>query len=196
MYYVIALLCLLTLPLHAQTKVAGLGNYQIDVTSPDALNPANFREMEKANAKGTLTLACPHIRTFASGGLEIMGVTFTNLYLFFYDNKLFRISCDYTPAIEQAFVRAYGKGTSSPQSKLTFCDESKDKNMLLKGEIWENGDILTLAIHAKGYNSDCKQEDFNRLIIHSKELAELTSECELQDDEPLIDEFYNLINGR
>ncbi|GAB3987801.1 hypothetical protein GCM10028807_09110 [Spirosoma daeguense] len=196
MYYVILLFCLLALPLRAQPNVTGLGAYRIDVTTPDSLNSAKFRELEKANAKGTLTLSCSHIRTFASGGVEIGGVTFTNLYLFFYDDKLFRISCDYNADIERAFVKKHGKGVASPESRLTFCDQSTDKSMLLKGEIWENGDILTLAVHAKGFNSDCQQEEFNRLIISNQQMAELSSECELQDADPFLDEFYNVINGR
>ncbi|MVM30493.1 hypothetical protein GO755_10650 [Spirosoma sp. HMF4905] len=194
MRYLIFLLTLLVSDLYAQPKLTGLGQFIIGITTPDSLANVDIKELEQSYVKGTLALPCTHIRAFASNKATIDGLPVTNLSLFFYDNKLFRISCDYTDELQKVFSQQYGKGTLRPTTHLTFCDKGKDRSMLVWGEIWQNKDILALALHAKGYNADCQLEQLVRLTITSQEMSTLSSDCELRNSGPFAEEFEEVLN--
>ncbi|MVM39377.1 hypothetical protein GO730_20365 [Spirosoma sp. HMF3257] len=129
--YLILLIVLLPTLCSAQLKIFGLGRYRIEVTTPDSL-PSDFSEDEPSYVKGTIALPCTHIRTFSSLTTEVAGVSVVNLCLAFYDNKLFKITCDYSAKLEEVFSRTYGKGVAEPTRRFSFCD--KNRPMLLWGK--------------------------------------------------------------
>ena len=190
------ILFILLLPFvsNAQVKLTGLGEYVIGVTTPDSISTTDFKEQEQAYAKGTVALPCNHIRIVKAATKTVEGISITNLALIFYDGKLFKITCTYTDELQRTFPLKYGKGSARPQSSVSFCGQGKNKTMLLRGEVWQNEDILALVIHAQGYNADCQQERVNRLTIGSQRVSALASDCELQSVDPFSDEFDDLIN--
>ena len=179
---------------HAQSNVVGLGPYIIGVTTPDSVNSIDFKEQEQAYVKGTLTLPCTHIRSFKSGRLKVSGLLIDNLSLFFYDNRLFKLTCTYSPELKAAFLAKYGRGIAKPIRYVQYCVQKKDTPLVLRGEAWQNVDVLALAIHWKGYNSDCQQEEANRLTIFSQTILALASDCDLQTTDPFVEAFETRLN--
>jgi hypothetical protein len=197
MRYVVLLFGLLsTYDSIAQSTLTGLSGYILGRTTPDSLNQSEFSELEQAYVKGTIALPCAHIRTFKAVRAKVDVFEVNNLLLFFYDNHLFKISCDYSDALQRAFVQQHGQGKSQPNSRFTFCAQGSDKSMAIWGEVWQNGDIQALAVHAKGYNADCQPEETNQLVIKSQQLMDLASDCELPSLHPAVDEFDKAVNGR
>ncbi|MFD2936570.1 hypothetical protein [Spirosoma flavum] len=196
MKYGILLLCLSAYHIHAQSRVSGLGEYMIGVTTPDSLKGIDFKEEGQAYVKGTLTLPCTHIRIFKASKVEIKGVFVANFSLFFYDNLLFKLSCDYSDELKKSFVLNYGEGVPSLQSSIPICTKEKGKPMLIWSETWRNNGVLAIVVHAKGYNDDCVMEQITRLSIASQQVSALTSDCELIDSHSFVEEFANLLNGR
>jgi hypothetical protein len=191
MYY--AFLCLLFLPWRAgvSPNVDGLGRYLIGVTSPESLDRSVFKEEDQVYVKGTLTLACPHIRVFKVPTAEVADIRVNNLSLAFYDNQLFAISCDYSPALKNAFVAKHGNGNPLSKINLSLCLSRQDKPQQAGGDRWKNGDILAMAIRVEGYNSDCRPEEGDWLLIASQRVSALSSECDLGSRQDLYDRLSN-----
>lgn len=186
-----ALLFILVIPALglAQSNVTGLGNYVIGITTPDSLNRTAFREEEQSYVKGTIALPCAHIRTFTASTLTIAGVAVTNIVLFFYDNTLFRIFCDYNDSLNVSFLKQHGPGIRQPVSRFQFCPNEKAKPLLMWGETWPGADILALVVYRKGYTTECKREEGARLVIASQRISALSSDCDLKPADPFIDAF-------
>lgn len=193
MKHLILIVLLLPAISQAQPGLSGLGRYILGVTTPDSLDRIDFKEEEQAYAKGTLTLPCSHIRTFTSRSVQSAGVALTNLSLFFYEDTLFRIACDYSDELQEGFTLTYGQGTPRPNTTLLFCDQGQDKTMLIKGEVWQNGDIFALAAQAEGYDADCQMQQVSQLIIANQQITALTSECALQNDDSFSEEFDEMM---
>lgn len=192
MYYVF--LYLLFLPYRASIlpQVDGLGSYLIGVTTPESLAGSAFREEDQTYAKGTLTLVCSHIRVFKAPAVEVEGIRVNNLSLTFYDNQLFAISCDYSPALMNAFVVKHGKGDLLSKISLSQCVKRQDKPLVIGGENWKNGDIQAVAVRMEGYTSYCRQEEDAWLMIASQRVIALSSDCDLGSRQDLYD---RLIDG-
>ena len=186
-----ALLIILVLPTlsKAQPNVTGLGKYVIGITTPDSLNRTAFREEEQSYVKGTIALPCSHIRTFTASTLTIAGVSVTNIVLFFYDDTLFKISCDYSDLLQAAFLKQHGPGGRQPVSRFQFCPKGNDTPMLMWGVRWSGVDILALVVYRKGYTADCNREEGARLVIANQRIAALSSDCDLKPADPLVDAF-------
>lgn len=179
MYYVFLYLLFLPYQASVPPKVDGLGSYLIGVTTPESLDKVAFWEADQIYAKGTLTLACPHIRVFKASVVAIDGIRVSNLSLAFYDNQLFAISCDYSPALMNAFVGKHGKGHILSKISLSQCAKRQDKPLIIGGENWKSGDIQAVALQTEGYTADCRQEESAWLMIASQRIITLSSECDL-----------------
>ncbi|SFE76403.1 hypothetical protein [Spirosoma endophyticum] len=190
------LLVFLVLPAsgYPQSQLVGLGRYVIGVTTPDSLNSTDFQEQEQAYVKGTLTLPCTHIRSFKSNKVQGADVLTTNLLLLFYDNKLFKLICDYPDELKAAFLAKNGNGISRPARHVQVGVKNKSTSLVLTGEVWQNADIEVLAVHYKGDKADYQIEETDRLMIASKTISALASDCDLQNVEPLIEEFDKMLN--
>lgn len=186
-----ALLIILVLPTlsKAQPNVTGLGKYVIGSTTPDSLNRAEFTEEEESYVKGTIALPCSHIRTFTADTLTITGIPVTNLVLVFYDETLFKISCDYSNSLGATFLKQYRPGVRKTVKSFLLCTKESDKPLLLWGETWPGVDTTTLVVYRKGYTADCKLEEGVRLIIANQRIAALSSDCDLKPADPVIDAF-------
>jgi len=193
MYYVFLYLLFLPYQASVPPKVDGLGNDLIGVTTPKSLGRHIFREEDQVYAKGTLTLACPHIRVFKAPAVDIEGIRVSNLSLAFYDNKLFVISCDYSPALMNAFVSKHGKGDLLSKISLSQCATRQDKPLMIGGENWKSGDIQAVAVQMEGYTADCRQEEGTWLMIASQRIRALSSECDLGTRQDLSD---RLVDGQ
>lgn len=176
----------------APPDVVGLGQYSIGVTTPELLNKTVFEE-HQAYAKGTLALVCSHIRLFSARTAEVDGIRINNLSLAFYDSKLFTISCDYTPALQSAFVEKHGQGDLLSPIRSWSCIKGQDKPLVIGGKSWKNGDIQAVAVQVEGYNADCRLEDAVWLIIGSQRVISLSSDCDLGNRSYLCD---RLVNGQ
>lgn len=185
------LLFALVLPVRdkAPSNVIGLGDYRIGITTSESLNRANFTEEEPSYVKGTIALPCTHIQTFRSAMVTIAGVPVANVVLTFYDNTLFRISCDYSDSLKAAFLEKHGPGVVKPMSRFQFCPEKKDKLLLMWGESWPGVDTVALVVHRKGYTADCRLEEGVRLTIVGKRMLALSSDCDVKPADPFTDEF-------
>jgi hypothetical protein len=191
MHYLLLYLLFLSYWSGVTPKVAGLGSYSIGITTPESLDKAVFREEEQVYAKGTLTLACAHIRLFKAPWLDVEGMRVTHVSLAFYDNKLFAISCDYSPALKNAFVGKHGQGSHLSNVSLLQCINRQDKPLLIRGASWTNGDIQAAAIRVEGYNSDCRQEESDWLMIASQRVIALSSDCDLGSRPYLYDRLLD-----
>lgn len=173
----------------AQSNVTGLGKYVIGITTPDSLNRSEFTEEEQSYVKGTIALPCSHIRTFTSALVTIADAPVANVVLVFYDDTLFKISCDYSAPLKAAFVKQHGPGIARPVSRFQFCTTEKQIPLLLWGESWPGVDVRTLVVHRKGYTADCKWEEGARLTIVSQPILALSSDCDLKPTDPFVEEF-------
>ncbi|CAN5117864.1 hypothetical protein BH09BAC4_BH09BAC4_17630 [soil metagenome] len=190
------LLALLVLPAlgYSQSQLVGLGRYVIGVTKPDSLSSTDFQEQEQAYVKGTLTLPCTHIRSFKSNKVQVADVLTTNLLLVFYDNKLFKLICDYRDELKATFLAKNGKGISRPARYVQVGVRNKSTSLILTGEVWQNADIDALAVHYEGDKTDSRIEEADRLMIASKPISALASDCDLLNADPLMEEFDRMLN--
>lgn len=189
MKYVLLFVLVLPQLSRAQSRVAGLGNYRIGITTPDSLNRTQFKEVDQSYVKGTIALPCTHIRTFTSATVTIAGILVTNLALVFYDNRLAKLACDYGDSLKMAFAARYGPGVHQPVSHLQLCTKENATPLLMWGESWPGDDILPLVVYRRGYTADCKPEEGARLTIGSRKMAALFSECDVKPADPLTEEF-------
>ncbi|GAA4455083.1 hypothetical protein GCM10023189_22480 [Nibrella saemangeumensis] len=188
MKYLILMLALLPCRLQAQSTLVGLGDFIIGVTSPDSLGRLPFTEQELVVLKGTVAFPCEHIRVFTADSLVVGGLPITNLSLVFYEDQLFRITCDYTDRLQKAFIAEHGKGTLRPASILSLCTGEAGKRMRIETESWRDGDIVAQATHASGHNADCEEEQSFSLTIASVPVMAISSECNLED----LDLYFDL----
>ncbi|GAB3539902.1 hypothetical protein [Spirosoma fluminis] len=175
-----------------QPGITGLGKLRIGITTSDSLNLTVFKKEEQSYVKGTLALPCDHIQTFTSPKVEADGTTITNVVLYFYDNKLFRISCDYTNALKEAFGAQYKAGTHTPATTFQLC-ATANRSLVASAETWTNADIIALVVYKKGYNASCEPEDGATLTILSLDASDLSSECALRNSDPLTDEYIDAL---
>ena len=183
-------LFLLPYPLYSQSSGAGLGPFRIGMTTPDALPQSGFQEQELVVVKGTLALPCTNIRVFKADTIEIQGILITPLFLVFYENRLYRITCEFAEPLQTVFVAQYGKGQKRPTRHLALCDQSEAKRLVLESESWQLGDCVALAIRAVGTNARCEPEQRARLTIASPSVAALTSECDLEHLDAYFEEIW------
>ena len=182
MNYLLLLILVLPQFSKAQSNVTGVGHFIIGLTTPDSLNPAEFNEQEQAYVKGTIALPCSHIRSFTSTKTTIAGSSVTNVVLVFYDNRLFKLACDYNQPLRATFTQQYGSGVVKPTSHFQLCPAAKDKPLSLWGEAWPSGDIAVLVVYRNGYTAECRWETGARLTIWSQQRSALCSECDLHPD--------------
>lgn len=170
---------------NAQLPIVGLGPYRIGITTPDSIQHQGFQESE-LYVKGTIALPCAHVRAFTVNSIEVAGIVVTNLSLYFYDNKLFKLSCSYNEALNNTFVAAYGNGTPKPNVSLFLCARQP---LSIWGEAWQNGDLLAMAVHQEGLDRDCQPTQEARLTIASQSFSALSSDCGLDTGPSLVEEF-------
>lgn len=189
MKYVLLFAVVLPALSQAQSKVTGLGNYRIGITTSDSLSRTAFKEEDQSYVKGTIALPCTHIRTFTAATAKMAGTTVTNLVLVFYDNRLFRLSCDYSDSLKVAFTARHGPGVRKPVSSFQLCTRQKDKPLLLWDEIWANAAIVARVADKKGYTAECKLAESARLTIYSQPILALSSDCDIKPADPFMEEF-------
>ncbi|GAB4043661.1 hypothetical protein [Spirosoma jeollabukense] len=194
MKFLLLVFLVLPAPGYPQSQPVGLGRYVIGVTTPDSLNSSDFQEQEQAYVKGTLTLPCTHIRSFKSTKLQVADVLTTNLFLLFYDNKLFKLICDYRDEAKAAFLAKNGKGQFRPTRPVQVGVRNKNHSLVLTGEVWQNADMAVLAVHYQGDKKDHQLGETDRLMIASKTISALASDCDLLNADPLIEEFDKILN--
>lgn len=178
----------------AQLPVTGLGAYRIGSTTPDSLLSARFTE-QAVYVKGTIALVCSHVRVFGADSVNSRGVPITHLTLYFYDNRLFKLTCDYTDVVAQVFRPAYGNGTPVPKSRWALCEKEIDKPLILWGEIWQHQNVRALVVHADGYGADCTRQQTVRLTIASQPVSALSSDCDLTQSDPVEETFDRMLDG-
>ncbi|ADB38904.1 hypothetical protein [Spirosoma linguale] len=179
-------------PLAAQTRLRGLGSLVIGLTPPDSLNKLEFVEDDQSYVKGTIALPCTHIRSFTASTVLIEGVRVTAISVYFYDDRLFRISCDYSDALKKVFTTKHGQGLARPPYTVRLCSGERGKPMLIEGEVWLRDDVWALAVQSTGYTSNCERENKRRLDIASQRLLALSSDCELRNVDQALIEFDRL----
>ena len=170
-----------------QGQVLGLGAYQPGITTPDSLNKGVFHEQQPPVVKGTIALVCPHIRLFKADSARIDELVVTNLLLLFYDNKLMQLDCDSNDAVQQAFRQKYGSGILQPRKSIALCAGQTNKLMLVRQEIWTNGDVIARIIQTEGFTTDCRKETNQGISIANQRMVSLASECDLPDRYPFIE---------
>ncbi|GAB3016816.1 hypothetical protein [Spirosoma pulveris] len=188
-HWLILLLLFQFKQLTAQISPIGLGTLQLLVTSPDSLNESEFTEDDQSYVKGTIALPCTHIRSFKAVSAVIEGVVITDVNLYFYDNRLFKLSCHYSDELERVFTKKFGAGTQKPDRRVVLC--SKEKPLVIKGTLWQQNDILALVVQSSGYTATCELENKRKLVITGQRLNALASDCELKYADPSIDSFLN-----
>lgn len=180
--------CLLLLSLvhslYAQPKLARLGPFELGVTTPDSVHWFAFREQELVVVKGTLALPCATIRVLKADTVHLPGLAVTNVALVFYENRLFRITCDYKDRLQQKFTEQHGKGRAEPPKTLLVCEEQPARRLTLERASWQQGDVRALTVRATGYNAQCRPEQTARLTITNQRIAAITSECDLEHLDP------------
>ena len=179
----------------AQAAITGLGPYKVGITTVDSLNATDFKEADQLFVKGTIALPCTHIRLFNAVRHTGTGPVANNLSLFFYDNTLFKISCDYSDALRASFMLTHGAGHSRPTYNLQLCPNSTGKPMQIWGEIWYSGAIQALAVHTSGYTTDCQFEVKHTLDIVSSRMAALASDCDLGSINHYPEEYERVLKA-
>ncbi|GAA4394646.1 hypothetical protein GCM10023187_00710 [Nibrella viscosa] len=192
MKYLILLLTLLPFYAPAQSTLTGLGDFTLGLTTPDSLRQFSFQEHELVVLKGTIAFPCPHIRVFTADSLSVAGLPVTNLSLVFYDDQLFRITCDYTESLQQVFEAQYGPGINRPASSLLLCQDGNRRRMQVNSRHWQNENTMALVTQAGGYNAQCLREQRVRLTIASRPMVTLTSECDLDELDPYFDTSWRI----
>ncbi|GAB3319082.1 hypothetical protein GCM10027299_11300 [Larkinella ripae] len=186
LFSLVGLFTFLLQPLRAQSKLAGLGEFLIGRTTPDSLRSSGFREQELVVVKGTLALPCAGIRVFLADSLAIQGIPVTRLFLVFYENRLFRITCDFGEPLRKAFVKQHGQRKTVRNQRLSRCDSGNA--LTLTYEKWEQDAIQALAVSAAGPDEHCQPEQVSRLTIVHQKTAAITSECDLDFMDPYVDQ--------
>ncbi|MGV3560811.1 hypothetical protein [Larkinella arboricola] len=176
--------------LYGQSTLHGLEPFVIGLTTPDSLNRFTFQEQELVVLKGTLALPCTDIRIFQTQTVRIKNTTISNLSLVFYENRLFRITCDYDEALQNAFIRQHGQGEATSTTLILCHERGPSKRLVLKSRNWQKGSIQALAISATGYNDRCQPERVSRLTIASLPVTAITSECDLDHLDPYVDKIW------
>lgn len=189
MKYLLLFIVLLPALSRAQSNGAGLGKYRIGITTPDSLNRTQFNEEDPSYVKGTIALPCTHIRTFTSATVTIAGVSVADVVLYFYDDTLFKIACDYSDSLKMDFLSQYGPGVRKPVKSFQFCTDGTKKPLLMWGEIWPGAENLTFVVYTKGHTAGCKPEESTRLTIASQRMLALSSDCDLNPADLLVEEF-------
>ena len=175
----------------AQSNRAGLGNYILGHTTPDSLNPTQFTEQDQPLVKGTLTLTCHHVRTFIAARADIAGIPVANLVLAFYDNRLFKLSCDENDSLSRAVIKPFGPGVRKPVRYVRMCTQDADKRMSIWGDAWLGEDTIAFAVYRQGYTAECQPVKKATLLLWSQKVASLSSECDLHPSDPLVEEYSN-----
>jgi hypothetical protein len=190
MNYLLLFLFLFPYPLYSQSDGVGLGPFRIGMTTPDALQQPGFQEQELVVVKGTLALPCTNIRVFRADSVKIQGILVTPLFLVFYENRLFRITCEYGEPLQTAFIAQHGQAQKRQARRLALCDQRNAKRLVLESESWQLGDCLALAIRAVGTNARCEPEQTSRLTIVRPSVAAITSECDLGHLDPYVEGIW------
>lgn len=194
MKYIALFALLVAQSARAQIHITGLGAYRLNTTTPDSLLPARFTE-QSVYVKGTIALSCTHVRVFRADSVYSRGMAMTHLTLFFYDNRLFKLACDYTDAVAQVVRASYGNGTPVPKSRRVLCEKETGKPLVLWGEVWPSQDVRALVIHADGYGANCAQQKTVQLIITSQAISALSSDCDLAPTDPFGEVFDRMLDG-
>lgn len=189
MNYILLIICLFPTLGRAQSSVAGLGNYRIGLTTPDLLRRSDFVEEDESYVKGTIALPCTHIRTFTAARTTIAGMPVRGVVLVFYDNILFRISCDLSDSLSSAFVANHGPGVRKSMTSANLCNREINKPLQQWTTIWTSSDVLALTVNRDGYSADCKPKKSARLLIASQQISALSSECDIKPADPFLEEF-------
>jgi hypothetical protein len=178
------LLFMLLLPAFsmAQVNLTGLGGFRIGVTTPDSLSRTAFREDNQPFVKGTIALACDHIRLFSAASVSIEGMSIKKMVLVFYDDTLFKITCDYPDSLNERFQQQVGPGVQQPERQIQQCRNQPRKYLTVSGVTWTNGDVRAVVVRATGYTADCQPAYSARLTISSQRFAALSSDCDLPAD--------------
>ncbi|MFC5408247.1 hypothetical protein ACFPMF_02925 [Larkinella bovis] len=188
MKYLLPFLFLCWSRLPAQPTGTGLGPFVLGLTTPDSLRRfPGFQEQELVVVKGTLALPCTAIRVFKADTVQITGLLLSNLFLVFYENRLFRITVDYSESLQQNFVRQRGNGKAKPPERFSACDDAGNKPLMLSSERWQDGDTIALAVYAAGFNAHCRPEKTARFTLARQPVLAITSECDLDHLDPYFD---------
>jgi len=192
-YFFLLLFFLLPETSKSQSQLTGLTNYQIGATTLNSLNKTGFTEGEQLYVKGTLALECPHIRTYKSAHSILDGIPISNLVLCFYDEKLFMLSCDYNDTLQKAFQSQNGLGKRKEPGNIQLCSGQGSEPMVLWGEFWQNADILAFVMRIKGITNECTFKESTSLVITSRAMSALSSECNFQELLPFAEEFRKML---
>ncbi|UFH52899.1 hypothetical protein [Spirosoma sp. KNUC1025] len=195
MNYRLLVILLFPFLVRAQSETYGFGPYQLELTTPDTLQQAGFAEQSQSYVKGTIALPCTHIRTYKADTTKLAGVTVTNLFVVFYDNRLARLSCDNTDSLQQVLIAEYGKGAIIPVRQLSLC--AHDKPVTMWGEVWNKAGALAYVMYSNGYTADCQPQKSSTFCLSSQRLTALSSDCDIKNLNPLAHEFEKeLLNRR
>lgn len=173
----------------AQLTADSLGIYRIGITTANTINTRVFLEEDQPRVKGTLALSCSTIRKFTATQVTIEEVVLTNLSLFFYNDTLFRISCDYTDTVRRIFRPRSGSDIPLPTVRNRRCLQRNDGFQVLSGTRWDSPAIAAMVIYCKGYNEHCQVKNVARLVIYHKPRTESSSECDLEPGYPFLEEI-------
>lgn len=190
--YLLWLMLVLPQTGRAQAGRIGLVPFVLGSTTPDSLDATDFSEQDQPLVKGTLALVCAHVRTFTASQVMVEGIPVTKLVLHFYDNRLFRLDCDYDEPLGGAFTRTFGPGMIKPESQFRVCTQENDKLMTVWGVAWPGEETEALVVYQKGYTAACQPEEGARLILWSQSVSALCSECDLQPANPLLEAYRQL----
>lgn len=177
----------------AQSITGALGAYRIGITTASTINTSLFLEEDQPRVKGTLALSCPHIRKFTATQVTIDEVLLTNLSLFFYNDTLFRISCDYSDTLRRIFRPRLESDIPLPTVRNRRCLQRNDGFQVISGTWWENPTTAAMVIACKGYDEHCQAKNIVRLTIYHKARAALSSECDLEPGYPFLEEIDRLL---
>lgn len=180
---------------NAQSKLTGLASYQIGITTPDSLSQV-FTEQDQSYIKGTIALPCTHIRTFISPEVTMEGITLTNVALAFYDNTLFRLSCDYSDDLKEAFQAKHGQGLVQPTRHISLCNNSSNNLLLVRGATWQSMDITAYVVRTQGHNANCQLEDGATIVVFSQRFWALSSDCEVRNTNSVLEEFEKTLQSK
>lgn len=185
------------LPFDGQAQPVGfrLGSYRIGQTTIDSLQVSDWQE-EELLVKGTIALLCSHVRVLKASARCMDGLSFRNLALYFYDNKLFRISCDATPDTKDYLQQHYGLPGHQSEELLVRCATQPNKPIRLRYQTWSIKQQRACVVYSNGFNNYCQYEQGNRLHIIDQTLADLASDCNLNPANLLVEEVTQVVEKR
>ncbi len=170
-------------------KVMGLARYTLGLTTPDSLNATDFSEQDPPLVKGTLALSCTHVRTFTASSVMVEGISVNNLVMNFYDDRLFRIDCDYNEPIRRIFTQKLGPGVRKPVSQFQVCTPGDTNFLTVWGEFWPGEETAAFVVYRNGYTAGCQSVADARLTLWHRPLSALCSECDLQPTDSLTEKY-------